>query len=469
MASNINFRTKRAQLAILIGFILAAGAVTAGVLFLGQEQADAPVQALEDAPAPNMTGVVTSDFADMDKQSALSQQQSKMAAMEHNFQLMTEKMSQMENKVTLTTDALNTANGINQQLRQQLDDQEKRQGGKPLLPQTDSEGRPVPGQLASAPAPQVSYSISNPTTASPTPGQGSGFYPGGSAPVMTGNLKTTSFNYNTKKKKKLPYIFSGSFSEAIMTEGADANASVTGQQNTSPVQFHLIGMVSMPNGHELDLSGCFVTAEIWGDISSERGMGRTRAISCKLKNGTEIDQEFTGHFSYQGKAGIRGTPVMRNGMIIGYAGAAGFISGIGQGISDASTPSVGLGATARPSGSDVLMQGFGGGAEKTSDTLSQYWIKRAEQYHPVIDIGAGNAVTIVFQQGFQLLSLEESLALQAQQVAQTATEGSTGDTPVAQNQATTQVHQRPASTMGTLNPDEILRQAKELNLGDTLQ
>jgi conjugal transfer pilus assembly protein TraB len=254
-----------------------------------------------------------------------------------------------------------------------------------------------------------------------------------------------------------------------MTEGADANASVTGQQNTSPVQFHLIGMVQMPNGHELDLSGCFVTAEIWGDISSERGMGRTRAISCKLKNGTEIDQEFTGHFSYQGKAGIRGTPVMRNGMIIGYAGAAGFVSGIGQGIASASTPSVGLGATASPSGSDIFMQGLGGGAEKAAENMSQYWIKRAEQYHPVIDIGAGNEVTIVFQKGFQLLSLEETLAQQAQQVAQTATEGGLEISPAVQNQATTQVQQRPTSTMGTLNPDEILRQAKELNLGDTLQ
>lgn len=468
MAGNINFKTKRAQLAILIGFIVAAGAIAAGVVFIGQEDTTAPTETL-DAPAPNMTGVVTSDFADMDKQSALAQQQSKMAAMENNFLLMTEKMGQMESKVSQTTEALNTANSINAQLRQQIEDLGKKQDGKPLLPQTDSEGRPVPGQLAATPAPTVSYSITNPRTASPTPGQGGGFYPGGSAPVMTGNLKTTTFSYNTKKKKKLPYIFSGSFTDAIMTEGADANASVTGQQNTSPVQFHLIGMVQMPNGHELDLSGCFVTAEIWGDISSERGMGRTRAISCKLKNGTEIDQEFTGHFSYQGKAGIRGTPVMRNGMIIGYAGAAGFVSGIGQGIASASTPSVGLGATASPSGSDIFMQGLGGGAEKAAENMSQYWIKRAEQYHPVIDIGAGNEVTIVFQKGFQLLSLEETLAQQAQQVAQTATEGGLEISPAVQNQATTQVQQRPTSTMGTLNPDEILRQAKELNLGDTLQ
>jgi conjugal transfer pilus assembly protein TraB len=56
--------------------------------------------------------------------------------------------------------------------------------------------------------------------------------------------------------------------------------------------------------------------------------------------------EFDGHVSYQGKGGVRGKPVMRNGMIVGYAGAAGLLSGFGEGIKSAATPSVGLGATA---------------------------------------------------------------------------------------------------------------------------
>lgn len=100
--------------------------------------------------------------------------------------------------------------------------------------------------------------------------------------------------------------------------------------------------------------------------------------------------EFDGHVSYRGKGGVRGKPVMRNGMIVGYAGAAGLLSGFGEGIKSAATPSVGLGATADVGAADVFKQGFGGGASKAADTLSQYWIKRAEQYHPVIDIGAGN-------------------------------------------------------------------------------
>lgn len=212
------------------------------------------------------------------------------------------------------------------------------------------------------------------------------------------------------------------------------------------------------------MDGCFVSGEIWGDISSERGEVRTSSISCKLRNGKNIDMPFKGHASYQGKGGIRGKPVMRNGKIIGYAGAAGFMSGIGEGIKSAGTPAVGLGATASVSGADILKQGFGGGASKAADNLSQYWIKLAEQYHPVIDIGAGNLVTIVFQEGFRLETLEDSEAEKAKEAAQaagnkvqTAAAGSAMPPPATST-----------TTVGNINPDEVLRQASQLRLGDTI-
>ncbi|HHH3475660.1 TPA: conjugal transfer pilus assembly protein TraH [Citrobacter freundii] len=169
---------------------------------------------------------------------------------------------------------------------------------------------------------------------------------------MTGGLSTTKFSYESLKKKptKLPWIPSGSFSDAIMIEGADANASVTGQQNTQPVTIRLLGNIQMPNNKEYSADGCFVVGEIWGDISSERGIVRTKSLSCVLKNGKHVDMEFDGHVSYQGKGGVRGKPVMRNGMIVGYAGAAGLLSGFGEGIKSAATPSVGLGATADNAG-----------------------------------------------------------------------------------------------------------------------
>lgn len=136
-------------------------------------------------------------------------------------------------------------------------------------------------------------------------------------------------------------------------------------------------------------------------MSSERAIVRTRNISC-LKDGKTIDMPIKGHVSFRGKNGIKGEVVMRNGKILGWVWGAGFVDGIGQGMERASQPAVGLGATAAYGAGDVLKMGIGGGASKAAQTLSDYYIKRAEQYHPVIPIGAGNEVTVVFRDGFQL-------------------------------------------------------------------
>ena len=221
----------------------------------------------------------------------------------------------------------------------------------------------------------------------------------------------------------------------------------------------------MPNNKEYSADGCFVVGEIWGDISSERGIVRTKSISCVLKNGKHVDMEFDGHVSFQGKGGVRGKPVMRNGMIVGYAGAAGLLSGFGEGIKSAATPSVGLGATADVGAGDVFKQGIGGGASKAADTLSQYWIKRAEQYHPVIDIGAGNLVTVVVQKGFRLETLEDADDAKAKEELQKA--GNAAQNAVTPQPAS-QTTVSSTTSVGNINPDDVLRQASQLRLGDTI-
>ncbi|GHM57576.1 hypothetical protein ECZU51_62460 [Escherichia coli] len=129
---------------------------------------------------------------------------------------------------------------------------------------------------------------------------------------------------------------------------------------------------------------------VWkhGDVSSERAIVRTRNISC-LKDGKTIDMPIKGHVSFRGKNGIKGEVVMRNGKILGWAWGAGFVDGIGQ---EWSAPPSRLSGWVplRLRGGDVLKMGIGGGASKAAQTLSDYYIKRAEQYHPVIPIGAGN-------------------------------------------------------------------------------
>lgn len=145
----------------------------------------------------------------------------------------------------------------------------------------------------------------------------------------------------------------------------------------------------------------FCDSRSLGDVSSERAIVRTRSISCKLGD-DNIDQKIAGHVSFMGKNGIKGEVVMRNGQILLYAGGSGFLDGIGKGIEKASSTTVGVGATASMSVGEIGQAGLGGGVSSAAKTLSDYYIKRAEQYHPVIPIGAGNEVTLVFQMASSL-------------------------------------------------------------------
>ncbi|WP_404873020.1 TrbI/VirB10 family protein, partial [Klebsiella pneumoniae] len=71
-------------------------------------------------------------------------------------------------------------------------------------------------------------------------------------------------------------------------------------------------------------------------------------------------------------------------------------------MSSVGSTTVGLGSSHSVTSGDVARAGLGGGTSQAGKTLSEYFIKRAEQYHPVIPVGAGVSVSVVFQEGFQL-------------------------------------------------------------------
>ena len=52
----------------------------------------------------------------------------------------------------------------------------------------------------------------------------------------------------------------------------------------------------------------------------------------------------------------------------------------------------------------------GGGVGKAADKLADYYIERAEQYHPIIPIGAANRVEVVFIEGFRAKFIEDEEA-----------------------------------------------------------
>ncbi|HFN8018889.1 TPA: hypothetical protein ACHG1A_004645 [Escherichia coli] len=140
---------------------------------------------------------------------------------------------------------------------------------------------------------------------------------------------------------------------------------------------------------------------------------------------------------------------------------------IGQGMERASQPAVGLGATAAYGAGDVLKIGIGGGASKAAQTLSDYYIKRAEQYHPVIPIGAGNEVTVVFQDGFQLKTVEEMALEQSQSTAEEGNpESPVPNLPSAESHLNGFNTDQMLKQLGNLNPQQFMSGDKNPQGGD---
>ncbi len=201
------------------------------------------------------------------------------------------------------------------------------------------------------------------------------------------------------------YVPAGSFVRAVMIGGADASAGVSSQGNPSPMLFRLLDQGTLPNHHKSHLKDCTATAAVVGDISSERGQIRLERLSCVAPHGEIIDMPVEGTvFGPEGKNGVRGIPLWREGALLKRAFMAGTLSGLSSGISQqyTTTSTSALGSTTSVNDGELFKYGAASGMSSAMDKMADYNIRRADQYHPVIQLSAGTVVDIVFLKGFFL-------------------------------------------------------------------
>ena len=209
-------------------------------------------------------------------------------------------------------------------------------------------------------------------------------------------------------KNPKDYVPSGTFVKAVALGGADASAAVNAQSNPQPMLFRIVEDGTMPNNKKSHLKGCLATAAVVGDISSERGLIRLETLSCVEPDTSRIiDLNVEGTvFGPEGKSGIRGIPLWREGALLQRAFAAGALSGLSNGLSQTFTKTsispLGSVQTTSSDIKDILGQGATGGLGNAMEKLADYNIRRAEQYHPVLQLSAGTVVDLVFLKGFYL-------------------------------------------------------------------
>ena len=196
-----------------------------------------------------------------------------------------------------------------------------------------------------------------------------------------------------------------SFTRGVLLGGLDAPTGGQSQTNPHPVLIRLSDNSVLPNRYRAEYRECFVIAAGYGDISSERAYLRTESLSCVRTDGTALEVKIQGSvYGEDGKVGMRGRLITKQGQMLANALLAGVVSGIGQGIATANTTysASALGSVATTTGSDALKAGMGSGVGKALDRLAQYYIKLAEQTFPIIEIDAGREIDVVVTKGVRI-------------------------------------------------------------------
>jgi len=206
-----------------------------------------------------------------------------------------------------------------------------------------------------------------------------------------------------------PYLPSGSFVQGILLSGLDAPAGVTASKEPHPVLIKLSDLAVLPNRARLDIKDCFILGEGYGELSSERAYIRTTTLSCVKANGQSLDAPLKGFVAGEdGKVGLRGRVVSKQGQFLAKALVAGFAEGLADVFNlSATTVSVSpLGATQTIDPERALEVGALSGTGRALDRLAQHYISMAERLFPVIEIDAGRKAEVVVLQGRPLQPVE---------------------------------------------------------------
>jgi len=204
-------------------------------------------------------------------------------------------------------------------------------------------------------------------------------------------------SFSAKTERSATFIPAGSFVRVTMLNGVDAPTGGQAQSNPIPITFHVLDAANLPGRRRLDIRDCRVVGVAWGDLSSERTVGRLETLSCVLNNGDTVEMPVKGAFiGEDGKFGIRGRLVTKQGQMLANAVLAGIAGGIGTAFQQSASivNNSGIGTTSIVDPDQVKRAAIGGGMGSAGNLLAQYYIKNAEKLFPVIETDGGRVIEL---------------------------------------------------------------------------
>lgn len=211
-------------------------------------------------------------------------------------------------------------------------------------------------------------------------------------------------NEDKKEGKHVAFeIPAGTVVKAVLVSGADCSVAV--QKPTGP---NMVLLRPLDNGHlprnvRVPLKGSVIIGSAIGDISSERVYIRAERMSLIERDGAFSETDLSAYISGEdGREGMRGVVVDRSGQIVARAAFAAFLQGASQGAQTALQTKAFEHMSQKVPGLEGLHYGPIQGTTTALNKMTDYYIKRAEQLQPAIQIAAGRVVDVIFTKSVKI-------------------------------------------------------------------
>jgi conjugal transfer pilus assembly protein TraB len=205
----------------------------------------------------------------------------------------------------------------------------------------------------------------------------------------------------TKPSKDLAWLPAGSMATAKLVTGVDAPT----EGSPLPVLLSLSKEALGPSMHAAPVKGCLLIGEASGVLGTDRALIKVYRLSCTLNDGSSISREVAGYVvGEDGRIGLPGVMVSRQGEKIIESLAANFAAGFGNALAQQETTSsmTALGGSTTTITGNALNFGAYRGAGKTAEQLAAWLHEYAKRLVPVISVDAGRDTKVVFQRGTDL-------------------------------------------------------------------
>ena len=212
---------------------------------------------------------------------------------------------------------------------------------------------------------------------------------------------------NAPAAKEALFIPAGTILRGVLLNGLDAPTGQGARSQPTPALVRIKHDAILPNRFRADVKECFVIVGGFGDLGAERAYLRSETLTCVRTDGGVIEVPIDGYaVGEDGKVGVRGRLVSKQGAMLARAMQAGFLQSFSKVFTQVPSIPISTGGSQMQFQSMLTPQsaqaGVAGGVGGAMEKLADYYMTMAENTFPVLEVDAGRGIEIILNKGISL-------------------------------------------------------------------